>query len=143
MSIKISYKNNLSKIKLGNLVYFVDEKYSLSELKKHFTKSENKFINDILKSQNLSKKIISFDLSSNKSIFLISVKKNIDYSQIENLGAKFFSYLKDIKKKEFQINSDVIPIKLKNFIGYFLHGLKLKSYKFDKYKTKKKIRLMF
>ena len=28
----------------------------------------------------------------------------------------------------------------KNFIGYFLHGLKLKSYEFTKYKTKKKTR---
>ena len=31
-----------------------------------------------------------------------------------------------------------MPYKLKNFIGYFLHGLKLKSYNFNKYKTKKK-----
>ena len=31
----------------------------------------------LLKSQNLSKKILSFDLSSKKKIFLISVKKNI------------------------------------------------------------------
>ena len=28
--------------------------------------------------------------------------------------------------------------KKKNFLGLFLHGLKLKSYEFTKYKTKKK-----
>ena len=137
MSIVINYKNNSSKSKLGNLIFFVDEKYSLSALKMYFTKSENKFIGDVLKSQNLKKKIISFDLSSKKRIFLVSVKKNIKNSQIENLGAEFFNYLKDVKNKEFQINSDVVPIYLKNFLGNFLHGFKLKSYTFEKYKTKK------
>ena len=66
MSIIISYKNSLSKAKNGNLIFFVDEKYSLSGLKKYFTKSENEFIEDLIKSKNLSKKIISFDLSSKK-----------------------------------------------------------------------------
>ena len=33
MSIKINYKKNLSKIKFGNLIFFVDEKYNLSGLK--------------------------------------------------------------------------------------------------------------
>ena len=75
MSVKISYKNNSSKIKPSNLVFFVDEKFRISDLKIYFTKLENKFIVDVLKSQNLSKKIISFDLSSKKRIFLISVKK--------------------------------------------------------------------
>ena len=117
MPVKISYKNNPSKINLGNLIFFVDENFSLSGLKKHLTNLENKFIINLLKSQNLSKKIISFDLSAKKRIFLISVKKNIKNSQIEQLGAEFFNYLKDIKNKEFQINSDLVPTKSKNFIG--------------------------
>ena len=137
MSVLINYKSSSLKSKIGNLIFFVDEKYSLSGLKKYFTKSENEFISDVLKSQNLSKKIISFDLSSTKRIFLISLKKNINSVQIENLGAEFFNYSKDHKKTEFQINSDVMPIKFKNLVGYFLHGLKLKSYAFEKYKTKK------
>jgi len=137
MSIVISYKNTASKKKFGNLIFFVDEKYSLSGLKRNFNRSEIEFIGDILKSQNLSKKIISFDLSSKKKIFLISVKTNISSSEVENLGAKFQIYLKDFKQREFQINSDVVPVKLKNFVGHFLHGLRLKSYIFEKYKTKK------
>ena len=32
--------------------------------------------------------------------------------------------------------------KYKNFIGHFLHGLKLKSYEFKKYKTKKDTRVI-
>ncbi|WP_440919839.1 leucyl aminopeptidase [Candidatus Pelagibacter sp.] len=137
MSIVISYKKNLSKVNLGNFVLFVDENYTLSDLSKYFTKEENQFINDVLKSQNLSKKIVSFDLNSKKKIFLISLKKNIKSFEIENLGAKFFHYLKDVKQTEFIINSNNAPSKIKNFVGYFLHGLKLKSYIFEKYKTKK------
>ena len=137
MSIAISYKKNLSKVNFGNFIFFVDEKYTLSDLSKFFTKNDNKFIGDVLKSQNLSKKIISLDLSSKKKIFLISLKKNIKSSEVENLGARFFDYLKDVKQTEFLINSDSVPRKIKNFVGYFLHGLKLKSYTFEKYKTKK------
>ena len=38
------------------------------------------------------------------------------------------------------IISDSIVGKINNFLGHFLHGLKLKSYEFKKYKTKKEIR---
>ena len=36
----------------------------------------------------------------------------------------------------------VLLVIIKNFIGHFLHGLKLKSYNFKKYKTKKEKRLI-
>ena len=75
MSITVSYKKNLSKNKVGNLIFFVDEKYSISVLNKYFSKIENRFIGDILKSQNLSKKIVSFDLSSKKKFFNFCKKK--------------------------------------------------------------------
>ena len=51
--------------------------------------------------------------------------------------------LKIIKQNEYNLNSDTLSNKQKNIIGYFLHGLKLKSYKFEKYKTKKKIKKIF
>ena len=140
MSIKISYKKKLQKSKSTNFIYFLDENYGLSGLKKKLTNTEYKFVEDILKSSDLSKKIVSFNITSKKNIFLISLSKNINYSQIENLGAEFFVYLKNFKQKEFQIDSDVMPPKIKNAVGYFLHGLKLKSYVFEKYKTKKTIK---
>ena len=76
MSILISYKNNISKAKISNLIFFVDEKFSLTGLKKYFTDTENRFINDVLKSHNLSKKIISFDISSKKKNFFNFCKKH-------------------------------------------------------------------
>ena len=44
---------------------------------------------------------------------------------------------KNIKQSEYYLNSDSISDNLKKNIGYFLHGIKLKSYIFEKYKTKK------
>ena len=38
------------------------------------------------------------------------------------------------------IISDTVKAKIDNFLGHFLHGLKLKSYEFKKYKSKKEIR---
>ena len=137
MSIKINYKNNSLKNNSGKFIFFVDEKYTLISLKKSLNKSEYQFMRDIISSNDLSKNIISFDINSKKKFFLISVKKNIKSSEIENLGAKFFNYIKNFKQREFYIDSEVLPTNQKQLIGHFLHGLKLKSYVFDKYKTKK------
>ena len=40
------------------------------------------------------------------------------------------------------LNSDSIDSKNDIFLGHFLHGLKLKSYKFNKYKSKKETRII-
>ena len=47
-----------------------------------------------------------------------------------------------MKNSEYFILSDSILGNNKNFLGLFLHGLKLKSYEFNKYKTKKDTRLI-
>ena len=44
------------------------------------------------------------------------------------------------KSEKIAIKKDGIKVNNENFLGHFLHGLKLKSYEFKKYKTKKKIR---
>ena len=46
------------------------------------------------------------------------------------------------KNVEYSLNSNSISSKQKNFVCHFLHGLKLKSYEFKKYKTKKDIRVI-
>ena len=46
-----------------------------------------------------------------------------------------------MNKGEFSISADSIKSKIGDFIGYFLHGLKLKSYKFNIYKSKKEKKL--
>ena len=72
----------------------------------------------------------------------MSIKKDLKTSDIESLGAKFHGYINYDKKNDYFVNSDTINSKIENFIGYFLHGLKLKSYEFNIYKSKKNKRLI-
>jgi len=136
MSIKINYKNNISTKSTINLVLFVNENFNIKDIKKYISNSEFSYIADLLKNSDLKKDSLFFEVNSKKTIFLVSVKKNIKISDIENLGAKFHSYINYEKKDEYFVNSDTINDKTKNFIGHFLHGLKLKSYEFNIYKSK-------
>jgi len=137
MTIKINYSNRLSGKTSTNLVLFTNENFNISNLKKYISNSEFSYINDLLKNSDLKKNQLYFEINSKKKIFLISIKKDLKTSDIENLGAKFHSYINYDKKNDYFINSDTVNSKIENFIGYFLHGLKLKSYEFNIYKSKK------
>jgi len=136
MSIKISYGKQSSNKAQANLVLFVDEKFNTISLKPYLTNSEFNYINDLLKTSDLKKKLLIFEVSSKKKIILISIKKNLKSFDIENLGAELYMYINHSKDGIYNLNSDSVIGKYKNFIGHFLHGLKLKSYQFKKYKTK-------
>ena len=73
-----------------------------------------------------------------KKIVLISIKEKLKSSDVENLGAEFYKRINFGKNNEYFLISDTIFTKIDNFLGHFLHGLKLKSYEFNKYKSKKK-----
>ena len=137
MSIQINYKKNSFKPNSINLILFVDENFGISGLKKYISSSEYSYISDLLKTSDLKKDILFFEISSKKTIFIISIKKNIKMSDIESLGAKFHSFINFDKVKDYFVNSDTINSKIENFLGHFLHGLKLKSYDFSIYKSKK------
>ena len=137
MSVHITYKNKISKKNSYNLVLFVDEKFNISNLKKQILRSDYALISDLIKTKDEKKKILAFDISSKKKIILISLKKGIVNSEVESLGAKFYDQFKDSKINEFRINSETLTSQQKNIVAYFVHGLKLKSYSFEKYKTKK------
>ena len=137
MSVLINYKKNLPKNNSLNLILFIDEKFNIDILRKYISSNDYSFIKDIIKTKDTKKKILSFDISSKKTLILVSLEKNITKLAIEKLGAKFYDLFKDFKKNEYNLNSDSINNENKNLIGNFLHGLKLKSYVFDKYKTKK------
>ena len=142
MSIKIEYKSGVSKKPSSNLVLFTNEKFNINNLKNYVSNSEFSYLNDLLKSRDLKKDLIIYEISSKKKIVLISLKNNLKNFEIENLGAKFYKQIDHGKNSEYFINTDTINSKQKNLIGYFLHGLKLKSYQFLKYKTKKETRVI-
>ncbi len=137
MTVQINYKNRDLKKITSNLVLFVGEKFNIGGLNKHISKNEFSYISDLLRTSDLKKNILSFEISSKKTIFLVSIKKDIKISEIENLGAQFLGFLNSDKNKEYIVNSDSITSNIKNLLGHFLHGLKLKSYQFDIYKSKK------
>ncbi len=143
LTVQINYKSSRSKKDLSNLVLFVDEKFNIAGLKKNISKSEFLYISDLLKTSDLKKDLLFFKINSKKTIFLVSIKKDIKTSDIENLGAKFHSYIDYDKRNDYFVNSDTINNKIKNFAGYFLHGLKLKSYEFNIYKSKKNKKTVF
>ncbi|WP_440676111.1 leucyl aminopeptidase [Candidatus Pelagibacter sp. HIMB1593] len=143
MSVVINYKKNVPKNIASNIIFFVDESYNLSSLKKNLSKQDYLYISDLIKSKSKKKDIISFDLSSKKKIILVSLKKNIKISDIENLGAKLFQLSSDNKKNQYLIFTDTLSSKKISFAGHFAHGFKLKSYKFDKYKSKRSNKKIF
>ena len=64
-------------------------------------------------------------------------------------GSKNFNYLHTVVKDNLSKLAVVVSLEtndtsdsLKNFLGYFAHGLKLKSYTFDKYKSKKEKKIL-
>ncbi len=140
MSIKVNYKSSfLGKIS-KNLVLFTNEKFNINNHKKYVSNSEFTYIKDLLKSSDLKKNILNFDFNSKKKIILINIKEKSSSSDVENLGAELYDFIELNKIKDLNINSQSLKAKPgKNFIERFLHGLKLKSYKFNKYKTKKNI----
>jgi leucyl aminopeptidase len=142
MSVTINYKSATSKKVSSNLVLFVDEKFNISPLKKHISNSEFSYIADLLKTSDLKKDLLFFKIDSKKTIFLASIKKDIKTSDIENLGAKFYGFIDHDKRNDYFVNSDTINCNVENFVGYFLHGIKLKSYEFNIYKSKKEKKIV-
>ena len=142
MTIKISYSKKILNKSSSNLVFFSNDKFNINSLKNNLSESELTYISDLLKTADLKKKILTFEINSKKKVVLVSIKNNLKYSDIENLGAEFYGFVNYGKNSEYYIFSDSIVSKYDNFLGLFLHGLKLKSYEFKKYKSKKDIRVI-
>ena len=142
MTIKISYSKKILNKSSSNLVFFSNDKFNINNLKNNLSESELTYISDLLKTADLKKKILTFEINSKKKVVLVSIKNNLKHSDIENLGAEFYGFVNYGKNSEYYIFSDSIVSKYDNFLGLFLHGLKLKSYEFKKYKSKKDIRVI-
>jgi leucyl aminopeptidase len=142
MTVKINYKNSILKKNSTNVVLFVGENYNISGIKKHISNTELFYISDLLKNSDLKKKLLIFQVNSKKKIILVSVKDDSHTYEIENLGAELFSHINHSKQAEYLVNANTVNSKIENFVGHFLHGLKLKSYEFNIYKSKKEARII-
>ena len=66
MSVKINYSKKINTKSSQNLVLFTNEKFGISGFKKYLRDNEILYINDILKTSDLKKKLLVFDISSRK-----------------------------------------------------------------------------
>ena len=141
MTIKIQNKKlNLSK--LTNIVIFASSNLDIRGLNKS---PLHQFVNSIKKSINLNKHKIkdffSFDVSPKVKVTLIKIKnENFSLNDNEKLGAKFLNFLQSNSLYEnvfIDMNLKFYTQTNKNFFNEFLSGLLIKSYTFNKYKTKK------
>jgi len=135
MNLKI---NNINKLNLNlssNHVFFINNRFERNSFENFFKKEDIKHIYQAIKKNNLQKKIISLNLNTKLSITLIKVDNN---DNEENLGAEFYNYIKETNYTDLSIFFNTSKNLGNNFISKFLHGLKLKSYEFNIYKTNKK-----
>ena len=137
MPIKINYSKKTISKSNSNLVLFCDEKLKIGNLKKNLSNKEFSYINELLKTYDKKKKIFTFEINSKKKILLISCKSKLSNSDAESLGAEFYNLIKKENSSDYLILSDSIVGNGEIFLSHFLHGIKLKSYEFKKYKSKK------
>ena len=139
MTVQVNYTNKDKSSNPGVIALFADEKFQIKNLNNFFSKNQTSYFERILKNKkNTKESIISFNINEKTTVILISIKKNLKGSDVENLGALFYGFIKKNNIKNLSINSESIKSKPgKDFIGRFMHGLKLKSYEFNIYKSKK------
>ena len=140
MSIKISLKKSLNIKSVKNHVFFTNEDFKISELSKLPILKFSSFITKSVSTSNLVKKnILSFNINASQKIILIKIKDNKSSLTIEKLGAEFYVYLKSnlyFKTTFYEQNIRNFGLKNKYFFDQFIQGLQLKSYEFNKYKSK-------
>jgi leucyl aminopeptidase len=143
MTIHINYKSITKNRSSSNKALFLNEKFEVENLKTMFEVPEVSFISKMIRKMDNKKNFVLFDLNLNEKIILIFVKKNLKSADVENLGAEFCHFIKTNFLSKIELNSDTIKPKTdKEFLGRFLHGLKLKSYEFNIYKSKKEKKII-
>jgi leucyl aminopeptidase len=147
MTIKILNKK-LNLNGYNNVILFSDSNLNIKGLN---TGPFKKFKKIIEKSTSLNKSNIkdfhSLDLSSSLKVIIIKIKEDISISKNnEKLGAKFYEYINSNSiYKSSLIDSNISFFIQKNsgFIDEFISGIFIKSYNFEKYKTKKNLKSFF
>ena len=138
MSVQVVYKSNVKSSNSAIVAIFADEKLNINLKDNNLSKADIIYMNKILKNKkNKKDKIFTINVSDKKTAIIVSLKNNINVIETENLGGEFFSFLKKNNYSKVSIYKDSFNKKNNNLFDNFIHGLTLKSYSFDIYKTKK------
>ncbi len=140
MSIKISYKSGSNEKSVKNYVLFSDEEFKINGLNKlAISKNSNQINKTIVSNKSKKKDFISFNLNPEQKLILIKMKNKLTATENEKKGANFYNYLKTnliFDVTFIDKNTTATQYNNNTFIDEFLHGMQLKSYNFNKYKTK-------
>ena len=152
MSLKITYKKGVNEKNIKNFVLFTNEDFKINGLEKLSLSKNSTQVNKTISSHKSKKKdIISFNLNSDQRIILIKIKQSKNSTENEKKGANFYNFVKSNSLTDLNfLEKNIYTTQNKNidFIDEFLHGMQIKSYEFNKYKTKKEtndisIKLLF
>ena len=137
MIIKEKYTKSAKLSNLsGAIIFFANKKSEIKNINNILNHSQNNLLNKNLKNNKKKKEIFSFDINHNQKIIIYSIKNN--KSSFEKNGAKLYEFFKNENLNNIHVFGDTIEAQ--NNIKYLhelVHGMKLKSYSFDKYLTKK------
>ena len=122
----------------GAIIFFTNEKFEINNTQRIINSREKDIFKKNLKKVDLKKNIFSFDYNHNQRVIFLALKKNQSKTYFENQGAKIFNFLKNENIKKVNILCETLyKICNTDLIYSFIHGMKLKSYSFDKYLSKK------
>ena len=65
MTVQVLYKNNSNS---NNQIFFVDEKFNINSINGQISNQEFSYLKDLLKTCDLKKNLLVFDVSSKKKI---------------------------------------------------------------------------
>ena len=143
MSIKIRHIKGINEKNIKNFVLFSNEEFKINGLSKlSLNKQANQINRTISSNKSKKKEFIIFNHSPDQKIILIKIKKHQTSTDNEKNGASFYNFVKSNLLTNFtffESNISETQIKNKSFIEEFLHGMQLKSYEFNKYKSKKEM----
>ncbi len=135
--VKSAKLDNLS----GSIILFANEQSEIRNINKILNHTQSNLIKKNLKNNKKKKEIFSFDISYNQKIVIFSLKKN--QNSFEKNGARLFEFFKNENLNKIYIFGDSIENSNKiKCLHELAHGMKLKSYSFDKYLTKKNTEIL-
>ena len=136
--IKSAKLNNLS----GTLIFFSNNKSEIKNIDKLLSSSSNNLFKKNLKNNNKKKEIFSFDISHTQKIIIFSLKNN--ENSYEKIGAKLYEFCKSQYLNKVSIFGDTIEnSNVIKCLHELVHGMRLKSYSFNKYLTKKNSEILY
>ena len=141
MTLKINYLDKKKSFK-KNKAIFVYPSFKTEAFGGEFDdKINQKIINLIKKNKNSDEdKLFLLNQDFDEKIVVIFLSKSNTELEFEKLGAKFFDYLKKNEIHDIYIKTPSFKNSKNqnlNYFSSFIHGVELKSYEFNLYKSKK------